>query len=184
MKWSATALLCSILVACGTGDQVTLPRAAVVNGNLEVIGDRLDAFLGNDDSGLAAKESLKPFRENLEEISRDYQRSSRNRMNNEVIPPLEVQLDNQSRPRRNTVDRDFSPDYLRRLNVLAQFALIKMDSCYDAFKRDSNITDAKKAFGAGFYALQTTSFKDQIQKKMTEIYDGIAAYYAQKGLPK
>ncbi len=184
MKWSAIALLCSVLVSCGTGDQVTLPRAAVVNGNLEVMGDRLDAFLGNDDSGLAAKESLKPFRENLEEISRDYQRSSRKRINDEVLPPPTTQLDGQSRPRANTVDRDFSPDYFRRLNVLAQFALIKMDSCYDAFKRDSNIADAKRAFGAGFFALQTTSFKDHIQRKMTEIYDVIVAYYAQKGRPK
>ncbi len=54
MKWSATALLCSILVACGAGDQATLPRAAVTTGNMEMIGNGLEDFLGRDSSGLAA----------------------------------------------------------------------------------------------------------------------------------
>ncbi len=186
VKWSAIVILSAILGACSTGDQMTLPRAAVATGNVEMIGNGLETFLGHDGSGTEAMDYVKPFAAEVEEIYRDYQRSLRTPISEDRPPEVGNQLALLYRAFNppNQKPPDMTAQYVNRLDGIARIALLRMDSCYDAYTRTSEVVTAKKAFAAGFFALQGKAYKDPIQKKMTEIYDGIVAYYAQKGLPK
>lgn len=181
MKSHVSIFLTVILASCGAGDQIILPRAAVVNGNLEVIGDGLEAFLGHDSSGSLAIDYVKPFAQEVEKIYFDYRRSLRPTVG-DVGPPSsdadhQLALLSQVNPANSKPPEQTQP-YVNRLDGIARIASLKMDSCYDAYLVDGRMLNAKKAFAAGFYALQGRAYGKPIREKMTQMYDSIAAHAA------
>ncbi len=177
MKWSAIVILSVLLGACSTGDQMTLPRAAVTTGNMEMIGNGLQDFLGRDSSGLAALDAVKPFQESIEQIYREYQRSARKMLPEVPLPSKENQplMIVSMVETIRSAPSDQAGLYANLLNGVAKSAEIKMDSCFEAFRSDRSILNAKKAFAAGFFALQGKGYSGVVRMKMTEMYDSIAA---------